>query len=91
MIADGPWRVVTAGTAARDLERLPEKVATAILDLYPAIADNPYRLGKPLHLELEGYRTARRGPYRVVYRLDEEERIVTIRAVGHRSDVYRPR
>jgi mRNA-degrading endonuclease RelE of RelBE toxin-antitoxin system len=86
-----PWALELTPAALRGLDRLPEKAATAVLELLPAIAENPYRVGKPLHLELEGQRAARRGPYRVVYGLDEEERIVTVSAVGHRADVYRSR
>ena len=91
MTGDNPWRLRLTRAALRGLDRLPEKGAAAVVELLPAIVENPHRLGKPLHLDLEGYRAARRGSYRVVYRLDEEERIVTIRAIGHRSNVYRPR
>jgi mRNA interferase RelE/StbE len=88
-VSDGSWRLVLAGTAARDIERLPEKYATAIAEMLPTIAENPRRLGKPLRFELEGRRAARRGPYRVLYSLDEKTRVVTVFAVAHRADVYR--
>lgn len=86
-----PWRLVLAGPAGRDIEGLPEKYATAVTELLPAIAANPRRLGKPLKFELEGQWAARRGPYRVIYELDEAARTVTVLAVAHRADVYRPR
>lgn len=85
------WRLVIAGPAARDLDRLPPKYATAILELLPAIAANPQRIGKPLRFELEGYRSARRGPYRVIYAIEEDAGTVNVVAIGHRADVYRPR
>lgn len=84
-------RLVVAGTARRDIGRLPEKYAAAIVELLPEIAANPRRLGKPLRFEWEGRWAARRGPYRVIYELDEETRTVTVLAVAHRADVYRPR
>jgi mRNA-degrading endonuclease RelE of RelBE toxin-antitoxin system len=34
--------------------------------------------------------SARRGDYRVIYRIDDELRTVTVMAIEHRSDVYRP-
>ena len=89
-MSDGSWRLVLAGAAARDIERLPEKYATAIAEMLPAIAENPRRLGKPLRFELEGRWAARRGPYRVIYGLDEKAHTVTVLAVAHRADVYRP-
>lgn len=85
------WRLLIAGPAARNIERLPERYATAIVELLPAIAANPRRLGKPLRFELEGRWVARRGPYRIVYSLDEKARIVNVLAVAHRADIYRRR
>lgn len=86
-----PWRIVVAGPAGRDLERLPEKAATAVIESLAAIAEAPRPVGKPLRFELEGLWSARRGPYRVLYRIDDETRVVTVLAVGHRADVYRKR
>jgi mRNA interferase RelE/StbE len=83
-----------AWTAAsrRALTRLPEKVATAVVEfLYGSLATNPYRVGKPLKLGLEGLYSARRGDYRVVYRIDDHRHQVTVVAIEHRSDIYRPR
>jgi mRNA interferase RelE/StbE len=77
--------------ARRQLDRLPVSVAAAVLETLEAIASNPHRFGKPLRFELEGCWSARRGPYRVVYRIDDEARVVSVLAVAHRADVYRPR
>ena len=85
------WQLVVAGPAARDLERLPEKAAAAVVESFQAIVDNPGRVGKPLRFELEGLWSARRGPYRVIYRIDEGEYSVVVLAVRHRADVYRRR
>jgi mRNA interferase RelE/StbE len=74
------------------LARLPQKVATAAVEFaYGSLAESPHRVGKPLRLGLEGLHSARRGDYRVIYRIDDDRRIVTITAVEHRSDIYRPR
>ena len=80
-------------TASRlALTRLPEKVATAVAGfLYGSLAENPHRVGKPLKLGLAGLRSARRGDYRVIYRIDDHLRQVTVVAIEHRSDIYRPR
>jgi mRNA interferase RelE/StbE len=90
-VSDRRWRLVIAGTAARDIERLPEKYATAVVEFLPAIAANPKRIGKPLRFELEGRRVARRGPYRIIYALDAKPRTVKVLAIAHRVAVYRPR
>jgi mRNA-degrading endonuclease RelE of RelBE toxin-antitoxin system len=85
------YQVEWAPSAKRDLARLPEKVATAVVEfIYSTLAANPHRVGRPLHLELAGSHSARRGDYRVIYRIDDE-RWVGVEAVDHRSDIYRRR
>lgn len=86
------YAVTWTATATRALQRLPEKVATAAVEfIYGSLAGNPQRVGKPLRFELEGLHSARRGDYRVVCEIDQTEATVTIIAIQHRADVYRPR
>ena len=84
-----PWRIEIMPSARRDLNRLKETAAAAVLEAIEHIADAPHRMGKPLRLELEGLWSARRGTYRVVYRIDETKRLVQIITIDHRADVYR--
>jgi len=76
----------------RHLNRLPKRVREAALAaILGPIAENPQRLGKPLLGELEGLHSARRGDYRIIYEIFEEEQVVLIHRVQHRRDVDRPR
>ena len=76
----------------RHLNRLPDKVRHAALEtIFGPIAENPQRLGKPLVGELEGLRSARRGDYRVIYEILEQDETVLIHRIRHRRDVYRRR
>ena len=87
-----PFEIAWTATSRRALSRLPEKVATAVVEFcYGPLADNPARLGKPLRFELEGLHTARRGDYRIIYRIDHGRHRVEIVAIEHRSDAYRSR
>lgn len=80
-----------ASTALRSLNRLPEKVATACVEfVYGGLAENPHRVGQALQFDLEGKHSARRGDFRVVYAIDEDRGVVTVLAIDHRSDIYRP-
>lgn len=89
---DGPYRIEVDGPARRSLERLPHKIAVAIVEFITgALADNPWRLSKPLRAELASYRSARRGDYRVLLRIDEDQRTVLVVAVKHRAHIYRTR
>ena len=77
-------------SARRDLDRLPEAVAAAVLEfMFGALAENPHRVGKPLVGELSGLYSARRGQYRVIYRMDDEVVTVTVVMVAHRAAAYR--
>ncbi|HSV64867.1 MAG TPA: type II toxin-antitoxin system RelE/ParE family toxin [Mycobacteriales bacterium] len=78
--------------AGRALRRLPEKIAAAVVELlYGSLAANPYRVGKPLQLQLAGLHSACRGDYRVIYRIDELNHLIEVIAIDHRADAYRPR
>lgn len=71
-------------------ERLPEAVAAAVLEFCEAVlAVNPQRVGKPLLGPLTGCHGARRGTYRIVYRIDESARVVYVVDIAHRSEIYR--
>jgi mRNA interferase RelE/StbE len=85
------FRVVMARTAAKRLaEHLPEAVAAACVEFtYGPLAANPHRLGAPLRKPFEGQWRARRGQYRVRYRIDDGNETVYILDVDHRRDIYR--
>jgi mRNA-degrading endonuclease RelE of RelBE toxin-antitoxin system len=69
-----------------------DKVAVAVVEfVYGGLAENPQRAGRPMLWELEGLHSARRGDYRVAYRIDENRRVVIVEAIAHRADVYRER
>jgi mRNA interferase RelE/StbE len=84
------YTVLLSPGAKRAIEQdLPEAVAVAVVDfLYGALAEDPYRVGKPLRLELEGYRSARRGQYRVVYSIHDDQVLVRVVRISHRADAY---
>ncbi|MBA3310089.1 MAG: type II toxin-antitoxin system RelE/ParE family toxin [Nocardioidaceae bacterium] len=72
-------------------DKLPEAVATAVIDFVTtALIDNPHRVGKQLRDDLSGVWAARRGTYRVLYRINEEVHEVVGLRIEHRRDAYRP-
>jgi mRNA interferase RelE/StbE len=77
--------------ARRSLEqRLPLAIALAIWEFCNGpLREEPHRVGRPLGRELAGYYSARRGAYRVIYRVDEDPAVVHVVRVEHRADVYR--
>ena len=93
MIEPGPHHVLAiTPTARRQLtEQLPEAVAAAAYEfIVGPLLDNPHRVGKQLRPPLDDRHSARRGTYRVIYRIDDHRRTVTVVDVAHRRDAYRP-
>lgn len=87
-----PYEIDWASSTLWALDRLPEKIATACVEfVYGGLSENPRRVGHPLRFDLEGKHSARRGDFRIVYEIDDDRRVVTVLAVDHRSDIYRPR
>jgi mRNA-degrading endonuclease RelE of RelBE toxin-antitoxin system len=85
------YRLIIAPTARRQLaESLPEAVASAAHEfIVGPLLENPHRVGKRLQPPLADRHSARRGTYRVLYRIDEEQLIVAVLTIMHRSDAYR--
>ena len=84
------WSVEISPAARRSLNCLPPKIRDApVAFIGGPLAENPYRVGKPLERELAGLHSARRGSYRIVYRVVDDRVLVQVVRVGPRSDVYR--
>ena len=85
------YDLVVARPAADSIaEQLPEAVSAAVIEFITgALIENSRRVGRELRNELAGIHSARRGTYRVLYRIDEAERVVTVLRIDHRSDAYR--
>ena len=83
------YRLRIARSAAHSLaESLPPKVATAAYAFITGpLLDDPQRVGQPLNPPLGPAWSARRGDYRVVYRIDNDVQLVEVTAVGHRSSL----
>ena len=84
------YRLRIAGPAAKALaEVLPEKVAAAAYEFITApLLDSPHRVGKPLDPPMAPAWSARRGTYRILYRIDDTSRTVNVTAIRHRADAY---
>ncbi|MDR0489499.1 MAG: type II toxin-antitoxin system RelE/ParE family toxin [Propionibacteriaceae bacterium] len=83
------YRVIWAPSARRQMEStIPPAVGAAVWEFVNGpLKAEPRRVGKPLRFDLEGYWSARRGEYRVIYRLIDKE--IQIVRVSYRGDVYR--
>lgn len=88
--ADPPYAIVLSPGARRALaEVLPTVAAFAALEFITGpLALRPRIVGVPLRAPFDGLWRARRGEYRVRYRIDESARIVIVLDVDHRRSAY---
>lgn len=86
-----PYAVAYGRAARRALmEKLPMSVSAAVFEFVEGtLANNPHRVGSQLREPFSGQWRARRGEYRVRYRIDEDRRTILINSVEHRRDAYR--
>jgi mRNA interferase RelE/StbE len=75
-------------SAEKDMDKLPEAVHDRISKRITALEDNPRPRGVKKLSDRNEYRL-RVGNYRILYTINDSESIVTIVAVGHRSQAYR--
>lgn len=86
----GVYTTRFTATAKRDLDKLPPRILAAVIEFaFGDLAREPRRVGKPLGRELAGHHSARRGPYRLLYRIDDETKTIWVHRVDHRAGVYR--
>lgn len=84
------YSIRVTARAKRDLQRLPEKIATAcVAFIFGPLSGDPQRVGKPLRGEFRGLHSARRGDYRVIYGIVGDARVAEILHIDRRSDIYR--
>lgn len=85
------YRIEMTAAAKKALtDLLPESVAIACWEFIRGpLAENPRRVGRPLRGQLEGRYSARRGEFRVIYRIFDERVVVRVIHIAHRRDVYR--
>ncbi len=90
-MAEQPHELVLTPPAVRAIQaKLPEAVAAAVVEFMTgALIDNPRRVGKPLREDLSGIHSARRGTYRILYRINDRDREVIVLRIDHRRGVYR--
>lgn len=82
------YRIVASAAYRRAANRLPFPVLLAVAELVEGdLAANPQRVGKPLGPPFAGQHVARRGDYRLRYRIEADS--IVLLDVKHRRDAYR--
>lgn len=76
-------------SAEKELDGLPKKTLAKVAEQLDELEENPRPVG---YIQLKGgdklFRV-RVGDYRIIYTIDDEEKIVDVRAIANRKDAYR--
>ena len=86
--AVGSYRLLLKQSATRELESLPRRDLARIVGRMQALSGDPRPSGCEKLSGQERYRV-RQGAYRILYEVDDRNRVVTVVKLGHRRDVYR--
>ncbi len=83
------YRLVIKKPARKELDSLPKQVFLKIDKAILSLKENPSPHPQSIRLKGKDKRRLRAGDYRVVYTVDEGQKVVTIYRVRHRKDIYR--
>jgi mRNA interferase RelE/StbE len=83
------YAIVISKSAAKDLEKISRIHLAGLIEAIDGLAENPRPAGcKKLKGSTEPFWRIRKGEYRVVYQISDQVKIVDIRRVRHRREVY---
>jgi len=81
------YRLAYAQSCQAQIKALHPEIRSVIRSRLDYLQSVPYA-GKRLKRELAQYRSLRANRFRIIYRVDEENRTLQIHYIGHRKDVY---
>ncbi|QSV44541.1 type II toxin-antitoxin system RelE family toxin [Geobacter benzoatilyticus] len=82
------YRIILKKSAVKELEAIPKRDLTKIVERIHSLADEPRPQGVEKLSAQERYRI-RQGDYRIVYSIEDDVLTVCVVKVGHRREVYR--
>ncbi len=83
------YKLAIKKSARKELDSLPEEIFLKIDGSILLLKENPFPYPQAKKLKGEDKCRLKVGDYRVVYSIDEEQKVITIFRVRHRRDVYR--
>lgn len=81
------YKLVITSEAQKEIKRLSKIYARSVKEALLDLKEDP-SIGKPLRREFSGFLSYRLGVYRIIYKMSEQSKNITIITVGHRSKVY---
>ena len=83
------YSVFLAPAAERQLKKLPSKVKAQIVPILRALANNPRPSGSAKLKGADDLWKIRKGTYRIIYQVQDEQLTILVVNIAHRKDVYK--
>jgi mRNA interferase RelE/StbE len=82
------YRLEISHIAHKQIEALPPRLAQRINEAIAGLANEPRPVGAKKLMGIQGYRI-RFGDHRILYRVNDESRLIVVYRVKHRREAYR--
>jgi mRNA interferase RelE/StbE len=82
------YKIELRRLAQRALDKLPQRDFKAVLETVKDLAESPRPKGVE-KLKGTGLYRVRQGDYRVVYSIDDAQKLVIVVRIGNRKEIYR--
>jgi mRNA interferase RelE/StbE len=84
-----PYRIETRKSAVKELQRLPASLQQKVEGKINELIQNPFPSGARKLAGGKGIYRIRIGDHRIVYKVEVENRLITVERIRHRREVYR--
>lgn len=81
------YSVQLSRKAAKQLDKIPDKIAFKLFEAIEGLAENPRLNGCKKLKGRNGYRI-RKGDYRIIYEIQDSVLLIDVIAIGHRREIY---
>ncbi len=82
------FQIKLSNRAKKDLKRLDKRFLDKVSVSIDVLVANPF-LGEKMSGEYAGSYRVKIPPIRIIYSVDFEREIISIKTVGHRGDIYK--
>lgn len=81
------YRLLYSETSRKQIKALHPDIKPVVKSGLQKLKSNPYT-GKELQRELSGYYSLKTRRLRIIYKINENDKVLEVRSVGHRKDIY---
>jgi mRNA interferase RelE/StbE len=82
------YSVSVPKSVLKQISNLPSTICDRIIERVERLAEQPHPPGSKKLKAIIAW-SVRVGEYRIIYDVDEKRKVIVLRSVGHRKEIYR--